>query len=489
MMMDRDKKKHETKCYGCIAVFECLIGYFFLHRLLAGLPLRGFPSVAGESARRDLFRLFRVFHRFYLSFILDLTTFVFFLVCVYIYVCLGWLETTSTCATTSNEQKERNTSYKRDEHPKAKQVEDEEMPTANALSFRPLGGSVAGISNRLSFYNGCTIPQLGFGTYRMTSDKAVGAVTFALSCGYRHIDCAKAYGNEAAVGAALSQAMRSRRMCRDEIFVTSKLWPTDQHPDHVETACRASLEALRVEYLDLYLVHWPVCMRHTKVWNSEEDKYPCDAEGRPAIDTSVTLFDTWRAMSDLVRKGLVKSIGLANCTAAQIETLFKEADAAKLTHLPVLNQIELHPALVDGDLVACHGAHAMLTSAYCPLAMPTRFTPLEFQPLVEDETLKMLSSFTGYTPARLLLNWNLDRNNVVIVKSTNKDHIKSNAKAARFALEDRARAVLESYRFVSRNFRVMNPTHFTVDRSPFFAFEDARLQKQIDASNAREKPQ
>ncbi|KPA84194.1 putative mitochondrial aldo-keto reductase-like protein [Leptomonas pyrrhocoris] len=357
----------------------------------------------------------------------------------------------------------------------------------NAMSFRPLGGSVAAISNRLVFHNGCTVPQLGFGTYRMSADEAAAAVPFALSCGYRHFDCAKAYNNEAAVGAALSQAARSHNVRREELFITSKLWPTDQHPDHVETACRASLEALQLDYLDLYLVHWPVCMRHTKEWNSEEDKYPSDSDGRLAIDTSVTLLDTWRAMGELVQKGLVKSVGLANCTAAQIDALAEGANAAQLPHLPVLNQIELHPGLVDGVLTACHGTHQILTGAYCPLGMPTRFTPPDFQPLIEDETLKRLGELTGFSPARVLLNWNVDRNNVVIVKSTNKDHIKSNAKAARFALEDRSRVVLDGYRFASRNFRVMNPTHFTVDRSPFFAAEDARLQKDIDTRGAHKK--
>lgn len=361
------------------------------------------------------------------------------------------------------------------------------MSLSNVMSFRPMGGSTAAITRQLSFHNGCTIPQLGFGTYRMSAEEAAGAIPFAISCGYRHIDCAKAYNNEAAVGAALAQTMRSRRMRRDELFVTSKLWPTDQHPDHVEAACRASLEALKVDYLDLYLVHWPVCMRHTDVWSSEEDKYPCDAAGHPAIDSSVTLLDTWRAMCDLVKKGLVKSIGLANCTAAQIEALISGVNTAQLPQHPVLNQVELHPGLVDGVLAGCHGAHRILTGAYCPLGMPTRFTPPDFMPLIEDETVKMLSEFTGFTPARILLNWNVDRNDVVIVKSTNKDHIKSNAKAARFALEDRARVVLDSYRFVSRSFRVMNPTHFTLDGSPFFAEEDARLQAEIAARDIRGK--
>ncbi|AIN99623.1 aldo-keto reductase-like protein [Leishmania panamensis] len=354
--------------------------------------------------------------------------------------------------------------------------------SANVLAYRPLGGPVSAIAYRIAMRDGYTIPQLGFGTYRMPASEATDAVAFALSCGYRHVDCAKAYGNEAAVGAALAQALRDRRTRREDLFVTSKLWPTDQHPDHVEAACRATLAALRLDYLDLYLIHWPVCLRHTPHWTTDEDRYPRHPDGTPAIDTSVTLLDTWTAMSRLVDCGLVKSIGLANCTTAHVNDLARAAAAAELPHLPVLNQVEHHPGIVDGDLVGCLGFHDMLLAAYCPLGMPTRDTPPGFQSLLDDPVVQSLGEFSGFSPARILLNWSVDRSNVVIVKSTNREHIKSNAKAARFALDDRTRLVLDNYHLLVRNFRVMNPAHFSADgTTPFFAAEDARLQRDIDA--------
>ncbi|CAG9576857.1 aldo-keto reductase-like protein [Leishmania major strain Friedlin] len=354
--------------------------------------------------------------------------------------------------------------------------------SANVLAYRPLAGPVIAITHRIAMRDSHTIPQLGFGTYRLPVSEATDAVAFALSCGYRHVDCAKAYGNEAAVGEALAQALRTRCTRREDLFVTSKLWPTDQHPDHVEAACRATLAALQLDYLDLYLIHWPVCMRHTPHWTSDEDRYPRHRDGTPAIDTSVTLLDTWTAMNRLVDRGLVKSIGLANCTTAHVNDLVKAVAEAKLAHLPVLNQVEHHPGIVDGDLIGCLGSHDMLMAAYCPLGMPTCSTPPGFQSLLDDPVLRSLSAFSGFSPARLLLNWSVDRHNVVIVKSASREHIRSNAKAARFALDDRTRLVLDNYHLLVRNFRVMNPTHFSVDgATPFFAAEDARLQREIDA--------
>ncbi|KAG5475478.1 hypothetical protein LSCM1_03598 [Leishmania martiniquensis] len=358
--------------------------------------------------------------------------------------------------------------------------------SGNVLAYRPLGGPVAAITHRIAMRDSHTIPQLGFGTYRIPALEATDAVAFALTCGYRHVDCAKAYGNEAAVGAALAEALRTRRVRREELFVTSKLWPTDQHPDHVEAACRTSLAALQLDFLDLYLIHWPVCMRHTPHWTSDEDRYPRHHDGTPAIDTSVTLLDTWTAMNRLVDAGLVKSIGLANCTTAHVNDLMKAAASSRLAHLPVLNQVEHHPGNVDGDLAVCLGTHEMLMAAYGPLGMPTRYTPPDFRPLLEDAVVQSLSDFSGFSPARLLLNWSVDRNNVVVVKSTNREHIKSNAKAARFALDDRTRLMLDSYRFLVRHFRVTNPTNFSADgTTPFFAAEDARLQREIDAWNLK----
>lgn len=340
--------------------------------------------------------------------------------------------------------------------------------TSYGLPLRTFQTPLLAVSNMLELRNGFAIPQLGFGTYRMNPTDVDAAVTYALECGYRHIDCAKAYSNQKDVGQTLSKCFKKGTARREEVFVTSKLWPTDQHPDHVESACRATLAELKLDYLDLFLIHWPVCWRHSKNFSTDEDKYPKDANGFAAVDDSVTLLDTWRAMSALVDKGLVRSIGLSNCKKSHIQEVLSDGTL----HLPVINQIEVHPGLTNSELSAFQRGQGILTAAYCPLGMPTRLTPPAYRPLTETEILQKLSEYTGYSPERILLNWSIDENNVVIVKSTKKEHIKSNAKAARFQLEDSVRFALNGYEKAVLKFRVMNPPDFTKDGRPFFSDDE-----------------
>lgn len=331
-----------------------------------------------------------------------------------------------------------------------------------------MNGPKRGITNMLVMRNQERIPQLGFGTYRLAQAEAGPAVSYALECGYRHIDCAKAYCNEREVGQALEGFIKSRRVKREELFVTSKLWPTDQHPDFVEAACRETLSELRLDYLDLYLIHWPICWRHTPTFRTDEDKYPRNIDGRAAVDNSVTLCDTWRSLSSLVDKGLVKSIGLSNCNTKQVNEINALGDATAEVHGPVLNQVELHPAWIDSDLVTCHGTHGMLTAAYCPLGMPSRFTPSNYLPLTEHPIVLRVAKYCGFSPQRVLLNWNLDRNNVVVVKATKKEHIKANAQAARFALGHPPRFILSMLGESGDRIKVINPENMTDADGPFF---------------------
>eukprot|EP00796_Vickermania_ingenoplastis_P010290 gene10290-7192_t len=341
--------------------------------------------------------------------------------------------------------------------------------TSSYMHFRPLDGPRLGIQRLLPMRNGLKIPQLGFGTYRLTPAQAEEVLPLAIDAGYRHIDCAKAYTNQ--VG---------------DLFITSKLWPTDQHPDVVRKACEETLTELGVGYLDLYLIHWPICWKHSPNFLTEEDKYPKDPlKGGAAVDKSVSLLDTWRAMNELVKDGLVKSIGLCNSSAENISDVMAGGDDEALM-APVLNQIEFHPACQDTALVKVHKAHDMLTAAYCPLGMATRTTPPDFKPLVEEEILKSMSDLTGFSVPRLLLNWNLDQNNVVICKSANKAHIQSNAKASQFALSDSVRLVLNSFHEKVRACRVMNPKNFTEAPGPrpiFTEEKDQNLNKDPSFSN------
>ena len=317
-----------------------------------------------------------------------------------------------------------------------------------------LGGPKRAVDFMMPLANGLSIPSLGFGTYRLDSSKAEAAVNHALECGFKHIDCAPVYQNEPEVGLALRS--RLRKSHRDNYFVTSKLWPTDQSPGFVEDACQRSIRDLGVGYLDLYLLHWPVCWKRGA---SEKDFHPSPI----VVDGGVSLLDTWRSMEALVDKGLVRSIGFCNLSSAQAKGLVEHARIA-----PVSHQIEVHPGLAQTELRSENTGLGLVTTAYCPFGLPTRFSP-NASGVVNHPFLRPLCEQSGFSPHRLLLNWNLDQNNVVVVKSENLKHIEQNAKAQKFALSESVRWMLNHFEDKVEHVRVMNPTGFCgVEGKPFF---------------------
>ena len=180
--------------------------------------------------------------------------------------------------------------------------------------------------------SGHEIPTVGFGTARLFGNKGKAAVKTALTCGVRQLDCAKVYGNEALVGNALREFLEETpSVSREDIFITSKIWNDDKHPANVLPACRRSLDLLGIDYVDLYLIHWPAQFKKGTFG---------------AKDSSFTLKDTWRAMEALVENGLVKSIGVSNFGVKLIEELCAFAKV-----MPVVNQIEVHPQLQQERLV------------------------------------------------------------------------------------------------------------------------------------------
>lgn len=356
------------------------------------------------------------------------------------------------------------------------------MRSRGAPHMSGLSAPMLGVKRLLPLSSGHSIPQLGFGTYRIEPALAGPAVQCALEHGFRHIDCAKIYGNQKEIGAVLAASMRNgvrdastaspgsgaqKRavpLAREDLFVVSKLWPTDQHPDHVEAACRETLAELGLDYLDLYLVHWPVAWKRPAKFETHEEKFAVDpATGMSMQDTSVALSDTWKAMEALVDKGLVRSIGVSNCTEAMLDGLAPHCRIA-----PVTNQVELHPGLPQSQLTAYHGMNGIVTTAYCPLGMPTRFTPPDFQGVAAHPYFTPLSELSGFSPQRLLLNWGISANNVVIVKSTKPEHIRDNSKAQHGALADTVRFAITYFYRVAGETRVMAPTTFRTDGVPPF---------------------
>ncbi|GAA2849975.1 aldo/keto reductase [Streptosporangium fragile] len=247
--------------------------------------------------------------------------------------------------------------------------------------------------------NGVSMPQLGFGVFQVPPAETVQAVTAALEAGYRSIDTASLYGNEREVG----QALAASDLPRDEVFVTTKVWNSDQGYDSTLAAFDESMEKLGLDRLDLYLIHWPT----------------------PARDLYA---DTWKALERLLSDGRVRAIGVSNFQPAHLTRLIEEGGV-----VPAVNQVELHPNLQQAELREFHARHGIVTEAWSPLAQGA---------VLDDPVITSLAERYGKSPAQVVLRWHLDLGNVVIPKSVTPSRIKENIDIFDFSLtEDDIKAI------------------------------------------------
>lgn len=245
----------------------------------------------------------------------------------------------------------------------------------------------------------------------------------AIDIGYRHIDCAYIYGNEKEVGEAISAKIKEGIVTRQELFVTSKLWNTFHRPDLVEGILKKTLENLQIQYLDLYLIHWPLA------YKEESDLFPKD-ENEKIIFSNVDYVDTYKAMEPLVQKGLVKSIGLSNFNKKQIERVLAACNIA-----PVNNQVECHPYLNQSKLISFCKEKNIAVTAYSPLGSPDRPWAKPDEPqLMEDPQLKKLAEKYKKSVAQVLLRYQIQRGVVTIPKSVTKSRIAENINIFDFEL-------------------------------------------------------
>jgi 2,5-diketo-D-gluconate reductase A len=246
---------------------------------------------------------------------------------------------------------------------------------------------------KLIFNNGVEVPQLGYGVFKVPEEQTKDAVLMALEAGYRHVDTAKAYGNESGVGQALAES----GLRRDDVFVTTKVWNGDQGHDSTLRAFDASMQRLGVDVLDLYLIHWPT----------------------PARDLYV---DTWRAMEKLYLDGRIRAIGVSNFQPAHLRRLLDKCDV-----VPVINQIELHPYLQQMEARRVNEELGILTEAWSPIARGGG--------LLRDEVITALADKHGRTPAQVVLRWHVELGHVVIPKSVTPSRVKENADIFDFSLD------------------------------------------------------
>ena len=265
-----------------------------------------------------------------------------------------------------------------------------------------------------------TIPRIALGTYN--KDNAVqvqAAVSYAIEhAGYRHIDCAAAYNNEKEIGIALKDILDRKVVKREELWITSKLWNNMHKPEMAERACRQTLADLQLDYLDLYLIHWPVS------WVTDENgKVINGSDGKPLIDR-VPLIETWKAMEKLVEKGLVKRIGVANFS---IEMLERFRYSKEVTIQPYFNQVEMHIYMQQGPLLQYLKSRNIYMGAYTPLGSAGTKRPEE-PTVLADEVLNQIAKEINKTPAQVALKFLLQCAPIVvpIPKSVTPARILSN---------------------------------------------------------------
>ncbi len=305
--------------------------------------------------------------------------------------------------------------------------------------------------------SGDQLPSAGLGVWKIDPSEVGAVVSTAIELGYRHLDCACDYGNEEGVGDGIRDAIESGVCSREDLWVTSKLWNTYHAPEHVRPAFQKSLDDLGLDYLDLYLIHFPISLMYVPI----ESRYPPgwifdpDAEQPRMEFAPVPIHETWQAMEELVTEGLVKNIGICNFSTGLIRDLLSSARIR-----PSVLQVELHPYLTQEKLlrycqqeeIAVTGFSPLGALSYVPIGMAEKK-----ESVLEEGVVIKIAERLEKTPAQVVLRWGVQRGTSIVSKTSSKKRLKENLNIFDFELTEKEMQAISA---LNQNRRFNDPGEF-----------------------------
>jgi len=301
------------------------------------------------------------------------------------------------------------------------------------------------------------MPAVGLGYWKVDPAEAPKLTLEAVKAGYRHLDCASDYGNEINVGEGIAAALDQKLCLREELWVTSKLWNTYHRPEHVKSALIRTLSDLRVDYLDLYLIHFPIALQHIPI----STRYPAGwfvdpkAENPKMIPDIVPIFETWQAMEELADSGLVKAIGISNFGVSLIRDLLSQCRIR-----PAVLQVESHPYLVQSKLLRYCQSESIAFTAFSPLGAPS-YIPIgmatESDSVLSHPLVESIAKSKTKTPAQIVLRWGIQRGIAIVAKTSRIPRLHENLALANFELSVEEMNQLSA---LNRNQRFNDPGAF-----------------------------
>ena len=313
------------------------------------------------------------------------------------------------------------------------------------------------MTRTIALDTGADLPSVGLGFWKVDKPLVANLVQDAIRVGYRHLDCACDYGNEAEVGDGLTAALESGLCTRDELWITSKLWNTYHRAEHVEPALRRTLADLKLDYLDLYLIHFPIATKFVPF----EQRYPPEWIFDPnVVDPKieyvpVSMQETWQAMEGLVESGLVKNIGLCNVNCQLLREMLTYTKIR-----PSVLQVESHPQLTQEKLIRfCH-EQSIAVTAFSPLGAESYYSlnmAQQNESILQQPVVKQIAEDVGKTAAQVVLRWGVQRGTAIVPKTTKLERLKENLAVFDFELSP---TQMEQISALNKDRRFNDPGHF-----------------------------